>query len=132
MTPEFVTATAINAIKDLPSLKNSFQKRKHGIRLLLAVAKSMGEDGFDSDPQVMKLILAICHDNNYKIRRDGVLFFRDYFQENIDKVVENERFEEVYLPELFDYLNDEDMHIQLDVIEIFINVLDHLEAEQIE
>ena len=68
VTPEFITATAINAIKDLPSLKNSFQKRKHGIRLLLAVAKSMGEDGFDSDPQVMKLILAICHDNNYKIR----------------------------------------------------------------
>lgn len=130
--PDFVTSTAINAIKDLPSLKNPFQKRKHGIRLLLAVAKAMGEEGFDADPQVMKLVLDICHDNNYKIRRDGVLFFRDYFQDNIEKVVEHERFQELYLPELFDYLNDEDLHIQLDVIEIFIEVLDYILPEQVE
>jgi hypothetical protein len=59
----------------------------------------------------MKLVLSICHDNNYKIRRDGVLFLKDYFQHARETIIKSDRFEDVYLPELFDFVNDEDMHI---------------------
>lgn len=54
----------------------------------------------------------ICSDNNYKIRRDGVLFFKEYFKEgDIKKIIKNDRFTETYLPTLLDFINDEDLHI---------------------
>ena len=42
------------------------------------MAKRLGESGMDMEPIILKLILAICHDTNYKIRMDGILFFKDY------------------------------------------------------
>jgi hypothetical protein len=63
---------------DMPSLKNPLPKRKKGNRLLMSFVKQLGEAGFDKEPGLLKLVLAICHDNNYKIRLDGVLFFKDY------------------------------------------------------
>jgi len=65
-------------IKDIPSLKNPFPKRKLGNRLVFAVAKNVGEEGFDKNPTIMNLVLSIMHDNNYKIRRDGVIFMKEY------------------------------------------------------
>jgi len=67
----------------------------------------------------------ICSDNNYKIRRDGVLFFKEYFKEgDIKKIIKSERFAETYLPTLLDFINDEDLHIQIDAIEACCEVLD--------
>jgi len=40
----------------------------------------LGEEGISEDPYLLKAILNICSDNNYKIRRDGVLFFKEYFK----------------------------------------------------
>jgi hypothetical protein len=54
------------------------------------------------------LILGICQDNNYKIRRDGVIFLKEYFKYDKMRIVKSERFKDVYLPELMDFLNDED------------------------
>lgn len=54
------------------------------------------------------MILQICQDNNYKIRRDGVIFLKEYFKYDKKRIVEHERFKNVYLPELIDFLNDED------------------------
>ena len=75
---KFLNEAVIQVIKDIPSLKNPFPKRKLGKRLVFAVAKNIGEEGFDKNPAIMNLVLSICHDNNYKIRRDGVIFLKEY------------------------------------------------------
>jgi hypothetical protein len=67
-------------VSEMPALKNPIQKRKRGNRLVISLAKKLGESGIDKDPLIMKLIISICHDTNYKIRMDGVLFFKEYLQ----------------------------------------------------
>lgn len=42
------------------------------------MAKRLGEKGFDYENILLKLILAICHDTNYKIRLDGIKFLKEY------------------------------------------------------
>ena len=44
----------------------------------------------------------------------------------------SERFKENYLPTLLDFINDEDLEIQLDAIEAVCEVLDQLNQEDIE
>jgi hypothetical protein len=129
---KFISENVIKVIKDIPSLKNPFAKRKRGNRILLSVAKNLGEQVFDKDPQIMKLILQICHDNNYKIRRDGVIFFKEYFKHARESVINSHRFEDVYLPELLDFINDEDMHIQIDAIEAFVEIIEKLDEERVD
>ena len=131
---KFVAENATKQIKDIPSLKNPFPKRKRGNRLIFIVAKNVGEDGIDDDPQLLKSIMNICSDNNYKIRRDGVIFFKEYFKESKDikKIIKSERFADTYLPTLLDFINDEDLHIQIDAIEACCEVLDQLSEEEIE
>lgn len=131
---KFVAENATKVIKDIPGLKNPFLKRKRGNRLIFCVAKNVGEDGIDDDPQLLRSIMNICSDNNYKIRRDGVLFFKEYFKEtkNIGRIIKSDRFTETYLPTLLDFINDEDIHIQIDAIEAVCEVLDQLSEEEIE
>jgi len=76
--------------------------------------------------------MGICTDNNYKIRRDGVIFLKEYLQQDRDKIIESERWCDIYLPLLMDFLNDEDLHIQIDAIEACCLVLDQLSPEQID
>ena len=89
---KFISENVIKAIKDIPGLKNPSAKRKRGNRLVFSVAKHLGEDAFDKDPLIMQLILNICHDTNYKMRRDGVIFLKEYFQHDRKKILEHERF----------------------------------------
>lgn len=56
--------------------------RKTGNKLIFSIAQSLGEGGFDQDPYLLKTVMNICQDNNYKIRRDGVIFFKGYLQTN--------------------------------------------------
>ena len=44
-------------------------------------------------------------------------------------MIEHPRFKEVYLLELFDFLGDEDSHIQIDAIEAFTEIMDELNEE---
>lgn len=130
---KFVAENATKIIKDIPSLKHPLPKRKRGNRLIFSVAKNVGEDGIEEDPQLLKSILNICCDNNYKIRRDGVIFFKEYFKTEFrDKIIKSERFRETYLPTLLDFLNDEDLHIQIDAIEAVSEVLDQLTDEELD
>lgn len=76
---KFVAENATKLVKDMPSLKHPFPKRKRGNRLIFSIAKNAGEEGIGEDPQLLRSINQICSDNNYKIRRDGVLFFKEYF-----------------------------------------------------
>lgn len=88
----FLDEAVIKVIKDIPSLKNPFPRRKLGNRLVFAVAKNVGEEGFDNNQTILNLVLSICHDNNYKIRRDGVIFLKEYIKDNRDKIIKSERF----------------------------------------
>lgn len=42
------------------------------------MAKGLGEDGLDDEGSIMNMILSVCEDNNYKLRRDGAIFFKEY------------------------------------------------------
>ena len=96
-------------IKDMPNLKNSFAKRKRGNRLILGIAKNVGEAGMDAIPDFLKILRQVCADNNFRIRRDGVVFMKEYLRRD-DKqdIIKSERFDEVYMPLLLDLLDDED------------------------
>ena len=48
--------------------------------------------------------MGICTDNNYKIRRDGVIFLKEYLQQDKKKIIESERWCDIYLPLLMDFL----------------------------
>jgi len=76
-----ITNTVVKEIKELPGLKNPLPKRKLGNRIVFAVSKGIGEAGLDSEPTLRKLVSSICLDDNYKIRRDGVFFLKEYFKD---------------------------------------------------
>jgi hypothetical protein len=126
MAPAFVSDVVIEVIKELMAHKNTFAKRKLGSKMFFSVAKHTGEQFFDKDDRIVKLILQVCHDGNYKIRRDGVIFLREYFAHDRQRIINHSRFREVYVPELFEFLNDEDTLIKVDAIETFCEILEEL------
>ena len=75
---DFALKQIFPEIMEIPTLKNPFVKRKRGNRLALSFARQVGEVGFDKEPMVLKLLYGILHDNNYKIRMDGMLFLKEY------------------------------------------------------
>lgn len=81
----------------------------------------------------MKLVQGICHDNNYKIRMFGVLFFKDYLLgPQKATIVAHPRFKNIYLSELFELLNDEESYIRIEALEILTDYLNYLTPEDIE
>ena len=91
----------------------------------MSFAKQIGEEGFDKEPAVLKLVLGICHDNNYKIRLDGAIFFKDYLQSEKKKaILSHPRFKSVYLTELLELLTDEEAYIRIEAIDILTDFLD--------
>jgi hypothetical protein len=111
-------------------LKNPFAKRKRGNRLVTSLAKKLGEKGIDKEPLILKLILGICHDTNYKIRMDGILFFKEYL--SYPQVLSHQRFKTIYLSEVIELLNDEEYYIRIEAIEILAEVLHLVGADIIE
>lgn len=83
--------------------------------------------------EYVKLIVSVLRDNNYKLRRNGVIFFKKYLScpNQVEQILESSRWESTYLPELIDLVEDEDLHIRLDTIEALAQVLDKLTVEQI-
>ena len=43
-----------------------------------------------------------------------------------------ERLEEIYLPEIYELLNDEESYVRIKVIEAILEILEHLSLETIE
>jgi len=39
---------------------------------------NLGEKGLDKEGSFLKMMLNVLHDNNYKLRRDGAIFLKDY------------------------------------------------------
>lgn len=119
---DFAIKQIFPLIMELPGLKSPFPKRKRGNRLVSSFAKQVGEEGFDKEPMIIKIILGICHDNNYKIRMDGVLFLKEYLQN--ERVTNHARFKSIYIPELIELLNDEEAYIRIEALEIITEFLD--------
>ena len=44
----------------------------------------------------------------------------------------SERLEEIYLPEIYELLNDEESYVRIEVIEAILEILEHLSLESIE
>lgn len=60
------------------------------------------------------------------VRRDGGIFFRQYLAKNCKELIGTERLEELYLPEIFELLNDEESYVRIEVIEAMLEILEHL------
>lgn len=127
---DHVLKQILPVVSEIPALKNPFPKRKRGNRLVISLAMRLGESGIDKDPLIMKLIMGICHDTNYKIRMDGVLFFKEYLQSQL--VLKHQRFKSTYLPEVIELLNDEEAYIRIEAIEILTEILELMTVDLIE
>ncbi len=101
-----------------------------GNRILFAVAMELGEEGMQKEPAYLKMIRSVFHDNNYKLRRDGIVFMKEYLNSpHVNEIVKSINFSDTYLLELLDFVQDEDMHIQIDAIEALCYVLEFIEKD---
>ena len=98
-------------------------KRKLGNRLYSGIAKAVGEKALDEVPQVIHTLVQVCQDPQYKIRLDGVCWLKEYLCSNFKELLGTERFEEVYLPELVELLNDESSDVRIEAVEGILCVL---------
>ena len=96
------------------------------------MAKNVGEEAMDEEPIIIRLILAMCQDTNYQIRTEGAIFMKEYLQANHEKLMGTERFEEVYLPEIYELLNDEESYVRIEAIEAILEVLEVVDVNKIE
>lgn len=69
---------------------------------------------------------------NYKIRMDGVLWIKDYLLKHHESLQGTARFEDVYLPEIQELLNDESNDVRIEAIEGILCVLQLLDVKVIE
>ena len=106
--------------------------RKLGNRLLTSLAKSCGEEGFDTDIKVLKSVVALCGDTNYKIRMDGAVFMKEYLALNFEALKNSTRLKQTYIPEICELLNDEETYIRIEAMESISYVLETLDEELIE
>jgi hypothetical protein len=107
-------------------------KRKKGIELATAMAMNVKPKAHDDEPMFMRLIMVICSDTDYKIRTDGAIFFKQFFQHQGSSFVGHDRYEEVFLPEIIELVNDEELYVSIEALEGLLEVLEHVDAETIE
>lgn len=51
---------------------------------------------------------------------------------NGQKLLGTERFEDVFLPEIYELLNDEESYVRVEAIEAIVEVLEHIDSSKIE
>lgn len=73
---------ALKVIAELTDRKSTFQRRKLGNRLLFSLMHNCGEEAIDEDRLVLRLVMQICGDTNYKIRTEGSIFMKEYIRNN--------------------------------------------------
>lgn len=76
--PSVISVEVVPKLKEFLNSQQAHEKRKLGNQILFSIAKGLGEDGLDDEGSMMNMILAVCEDNNYKLRRDGAIFFKEY------------------------------------------------------
>ena len=128
----YVKNVAMRVIQEMPSPKNPLARRMLGNRLVTTVAMNLSEESHEEEPVVFRLVMSMCQDTNYTVRRDGGIFFKEYLKKNHRELVGTERLEELYLPEIYELLNDEESYVRIEVIEAILEILEHLQLETIE
>lgn len=78
------------------------------------------------------MLSSICQDTNYKIRLDGAIFLKDYIKKNSKELIGTYRFNDVYLPELYELVNDEESYVRIEAIECLLEVMESLDAKTVE
>lgn len=48
--------------------------------MFCSLADAKGEEGFKQEPNIIRLVLSMCSDTNWKIRRQGALFLFNYLK----------------------------------------------------
>jgi hypothetical protein len=76
--------------------------------------------------------MQVCGDTNYKIRMDGAIFFKQYLEQNYQKLIGTQRLEQTYIPEICELINDEETFIKIEAIEGLQYILETLSVELIE
>lgn len=128
----YVKNVALRVIQEMPSPKNPVARRMLGNRLVTTVAMNLSEASHEEEPVVFRLVMGMCQDTNYTVRRDGGIFFKEYLKKNNKELMGTERLEDIYLPEIYELLNDEESYVRIEVIEAILEILEHLNLETIE
>ena len=123
---------ALKPIQELLNKKHPMPKRRKGIELSTAMAMNVKQKAHDDEPMFMRLIMVICSDTDYKIRTDGAIFFKEFFKKSAAQFVGSERYEDVFLPEIIELVNDEESYVSVEALEGLLEVLDHVELETVE
>lgn len=123
---------ALKAIQELTDRKSTFLQRKLGNRLLTSLIKQCGESAIDEDRLVLRLIMQVCGDTNYKLRMDGALFFKEYLEMHHKSLLGTNRLEQTYIPEIIELCNDEDTNIRIEAVDCIRYVLETLTVELVE
>lgn len=123
---------ALKPIQELLNKKHAMPKRKKGIELATAMAMNVKQKAHDDEPMFMRLIMVICSDTDYKIRTDGAIFFKEFFKQSAAQFVGSERYEDVFLPEIIELVNDEESYVSVEALEGLLEVLEHVDLETVE
>ena len=78
---EFIRYTVIKKVGELPSLKQTLPWRKIGFDMFWSITLGKGEDILRFEPLVLKTIVSMCSDNNWKIRRDAARYLQQLLPE---------------------------------------------------
>lgn len=103
-----------------------------GNRLLFSLIHNCGELAIDEDRTVLRLLMQICGDTNYKIRTEGSIFLKEYIRNNYKSLLEGNRLESTYIPEICEMCNDEEIFIRVEAVEAMSYVLETLDVELLE
>ncbi len=116
----------------MPGAKNPVQKRQLGNRLIVAMAKNIGEEAQEDEPLIGRMISSMCLNTDYLVRHEAAIFFKDYFEENAQKLIGTERLQDYYLPEIYELLVDEESYVRVEAIEATLEILEQLDLDIIE
>lgn len=93
---------------------------------------SCGEQALNKDKGILRLMMGVCGDSNFKIRTDGAIFLKEYIQKNHQELANTTRMTETYLPELQYLLTDDDYFIKIEAVEALHFVMETLSLEMVE
>lgn len=120
-------------LQELLNNKSPIEHRKVGNRILFSIAANIGEKGLDDEYAYVKMMNQVFHENNFKLRIDGIIFLKNYFTNypDIEQLTKTDRFNDLYLPELLGYLEDGDQQLVCDALVATTPLLEFLEEEVI-
>ena len=77
---EHIRVHVIKQIVELPSKKQSYAKRKVGFEMFWALAEAKGEEGFKQEPHIIRIVMGMCTDTNWKLRKQGAQLLQAYLK----------------------------------------------------